>query len=780
MNASNDTSQNTYRQAPSDDDSPVSSAIHIIQDVPVSPFAPKGAIRRTRLGAHLEGDGVDIVVASVHATAVEVCFFDSHEPDANETRYRLYGPRDGLWHGHIPGIHTGTAYGLRVWGPWDPDNGHRFNPNKLLLDPYARAITGDIELCAAIHAHNTDEHLYPVYPLTPNTEDSAPYTVRGVIPGPSFGIAPRPRIPWNDTIIYEAHVRGLTEQLEGVPSHLRGTYAGLAHPVTVNYLKELGITAIELLPIHAKMDEAFLTDRGLTNYWGYSTLSYFAPEPSYATKTAQHTGPLAVLDEFRGMVSILHQAGIEVILDVVFNHTCEGSVAGQCLSLRGLDSRSYYRLNPQTGYKDMDFTGCGNTLDFSNPRVIQLTLDSLRYWVEEMGIDGFRYDLGVTLGRMKPDFTPEHPFFVACLQDPVLKDVKHIAEPWDMGPDGWRTGGFPIPFAQWNDRFRDAIRRFWLVDAANQSKGLSRGSGPNELATRMSGSEDVLSGESAPGNKRPYAVVNMVTAHDGFTMADLVSYDHKHNTDNLEDNRDGTNHNLSWNHGAEGLTGVEDRHLSNPYSPRENPFLEELMPARVRSIRNMMAMMFVSAGTPMITAGDEIGRTQYGNNNAYCQDNEISWVDWDLENWQRDLHASVQHLIALRKKHRVLRPNRFLSGNCYPGDVIPELSWYNRVGAPLNVHNWHDPVNRTLQMERSGYSFDDVDLLVVINGNLKQQDVRLAPGRGLPWNLVWDSTWDRPADSGVYSPGVNDPAVQQHMANSVQHMEPMSIRIYLT
>ncbi|MDO5747646.1 MAG: glycogen debranching protein GlgX [Actinomycetaceae bacterium] len=750
------------------------------QATPASPFAPSRAIWPTRLGVHLEGDGVDVAVASVHATAVEVCFFDSLSPDAKETRYQLFGPHDGLWHGHVPGIALGTPYGFRVWGPWHPDQGHRFNPHKLLLDPYARSISGTIELCSAIHAHATDEQLYPIQPIQPDLHNSAPYTVRGIVASSSFGIAPRPRVPWNDTIVYETHVRGLTEDLEEVPNHLRGTYAGLAHPVTVAYLKRLGVTTIELLPVHAKMDEAFLTDRGLSNYWGYSTLSYFAPEPSYATKAAQDSGPLAVLDEFRGMVSILHQAGLEVILDVVYNHTCEGSLAGQCLSWRGLDNRMYYRLNAEHPSIDVDFTGCGNTLDFSHPRVIQMTLDSLRYWVEEMGIDGFRYDLGVTLGRMHDGFTPDHPFFAALLQDPVLKDVKHIAEPWDIGPFGWRTGEFPIPFSQWNDKFRDAVRRFWLVDAALQAKGLGEGSGPNELATRLSGSQDILDTGSVPGKKRPYASVNLVTAHDGFTLADLVCYDHKHNEANLEDNRDGSNNNLSWNHGMEGRTGFDTERRPHPYQPENRPYLADLAPARQRSIRNLMATMLISAGTPMIVAGDEFGRTQYGNNNAYCQDNEISWVDWDLDEWQWELFETTQHLIALRKKYPAIRPPKFLSGDCLNKDIIPELGWFNRFGAPINVHAWHDPFNRVLQMSRSGFAFHSADLLVVFNGTLSPADVKLAPGRGLPYGLAWDSSWDSPSDSGVPSPGVQQPCPDSHLAGSVQVIEPMSMRIYLT
>lgn len=770
----------SYKEAEDKSGNPTTAAIHIVQAQPTSPFAPSGALHRTRLGAHLEGDGIDIVVACSHASAVEVCFFSSHDPHADERRYRLIGPHDGLWHGHVPGIHIGTAYGLRVWGPWDPEGGMRFNPNKLLLDPYARAISGDVELCSAVHAHETDEDLYPTYPLRPNLEDSAPYTVRGIVSGPSFGIAPGPKTPWNETVIYEAHVRGMTELLEDVPVNLRGTYAGLAHPVTVNYLKELGITAIELLPVHAKMDEAFLTDRGLSNYWGYSTLSYFAPEPSYATLAAQQAGPLAVIDEFRGMVSILHQAGIEVILDVVYNHTCEGSVAGQSLSLRGLDNLSYYRLNRETGYTDVDFTGCGNTLDFSNPRVIQLCLDSLRYWVQEMGIDGFRYDLAVSLGRLNSDFTADHPFLVACLQDPVLKNVKHIAEPWDIGPGGWQTGNFPIPFAQWNDRFRDAVRAFWLKDGARQARGESRGRGPDELATRLSGSQDILSGSTIPGSKRPYASINLVTAHDGFTMTDLVSFDRKHNLRNLEDNRDGSDHNLSWNHGSEGLIGNANYYRVNPYFCQGKGDLQMLAPARKRSIRNLMAMMFISAGTPMLCAGDEIGRTQLGNNNAYCQDNEISWLNWDIEAWQYDLLQTVRHLVKLRAKHPVMRPPDFLSGNCLPGDLIPELSWYNRVGAPMNVHGWQDPHNRVLQMERSGFAFGDSDLLVVINGSLNPADVYLAPGRGLPWQLAWDSTWENPMESGIPDPCISQPAPEQHLANSCQEMMGMSVRIYLT
>lgn len=736
---------------------------------PNSPLVSKGAKRLTQLGVTATQNGVDISVVAPHATAIEVCFFSSKRSDARETRFQLLGPEEGIWHGHISGIAPGTLYGLRAWGPWDPDHGHLYNPHKLLLDPYAKAISGKVEYCAQTHAHQTDSELYPEQPLQMNVEDSAPYTVRGVVSGPQFPIAPGPNIPWNETVIYEAHVRGLTEQLPGIPESLRGTYAGLAHPTTISYLKDLGVTTIELLPIHAKLNEPFLMERGLDNYWGYSTLSYFAPEPSYATKTARQVGPLAVLDEFRGMVSLLHQAGLEIILDVVYNHTCEGATSGQSISWRGLDNAMYYRLCPDNQSYTMDFSGCGNTLDMSHPRVTQMVLDSLRYWAGEVGVDGFRFDLGVAMGRMRPDFTPDHSFFQTCLDDPILRDKKMIAEPWDLGPNGWRTGDFPLPFSTWNDRYRDAIRSFWLADARAQSRGDFKGNGPYELATRLSGSEDLYGPGNIPGPRGPRCSINFVTAHDGFTMADLVCYDHKHNEANLENNRDGNDNNLSWNHGVEGSSRSHPRANWTPAEANES-LIADLQMIRERSLRNLMGTLLLSAGTPMIVAGDEFARSQNGNNNAYCQDNEISWLDWNWSSWQENLHDSIRYLLRLRKEHPTFRPASFLTGKPAGVDQIPDLSWYDQVGSVLQDQAWHSPTNRVLQMLRSGAPYGDQDLLVLFNGVLAPATVTLAAGRGQNYQLVYDTSWQHPneAENTIYQP------------EEQVKMEDLSIQIYLT
>lgn len=729
---------------------------------PTSPRVPRPATNPSRLGAHIVADGVDIAVVAPHASAVEVCFFDSYAADASERRFRLLGPLEGIWHGHVSGYHTGTPYGFRVWGAWDPQHGKVFNPSKLALDPYARAIVGEVDLTADCYAHDTDSDLYPIYPLRPSKTDSAPHTVRGVIQAPSFPVVAGPRTPWNDTVIYEAHVKGLTKNLPGVPQRLRGTYAGLAHPATISYLTDLGITAIELLPIHAKLDEPFLTERGLANYWGYSTLSYFAPEPSYASEAAREAGPSAVLDEFRGMVSILHEAGLEVILDVVYNHTCEGSMSGPAVSWRLIDNPLYYRVDPATG-TIRDFTGCGNSLDSSQARVNEMILDSLRYWASDMGVDGFRFDLAVTNGRLHDGFTPDHPLLQACLTDPILRQRKMIAEPWDIGPGGWQTGGFPLAFSSWNDHYRDSLRQFWLVDAGTQSRGIARGGGPFDLATRLSGSQDLYGhmGEQATGATR--RSINFITAHDGFTMADLTCYDHKHNAANLEENRDGTNHNLSWNHGFEGRSSGPDERSG--VRPARLEALTELRPLRTRSIRNLFTMLMMSAGTPMFVAGDEFARTQYGNNNAYCQDSEISWVDWEWEDFQSDLHDCVRALIRLRRDHPVMRPARFLTGRALD-DRLPDVSWYDRTGAALTDHSWHDPANRVLQMLRSGKPHDDVDLLAIINATAQESEVRIVEGRGSTFTLQWDTTWESPEDPD---------GITRYVGGQTLVMEPLSV-----
>ena len=732
----------------------------------------------SRLGVFRSGDGLDVSVVARGASGVDMCIFD--EAGA-ETRFALIGPHTGIWHGHIPGFGAGTRYGFRVHGPWDPDGGKFYNSHKLLLDPYGRGVDGVVDMKPGVYAHCVDEDLYPSeYPLRRSPIDSAAYMPRSVVVEPSFPIEPQPHTPWETTVIYEIHVKGFTKNMPGVPPELRGTYAGLAHPASVSYLKDLGVTAVELLPVHAKCDEPFLTERGLTNYWGYSTLSFFAPEPSYATEASRERGAQAVVDEFRGMVSLLHQAGIEVILDVVYNHTCEGGDAGPSLSWRGLDSDLYYRHTTSRPVQAIDVTGTGNTVNMDHPKTIQMVLDSLRYWVREMGVDGFRFDLAATLGRFATGFSPMHPLLIAMATDDLLAHVKLIAEPWDVGPGGWQTGNFPVPFSEWNDHYRGALRNFWLADVRAQASGHIV-SGPNDLATRLSGSQDVF--EHGLGRLRgPHASINFVTAHDGFTLADLTAYDRKHNTANLENNRDGSDDNRSWNHGVEGTLAVNATHSNamTPYAILTDMTIADL---RARSQRNILTTMFVSSGTPMLTGGDEFGRTQYGNNNAYCQDDPISWVDWDLAEGQLEQIDTVSWLIALRQAHPVLRPDRFATGTPHGGDTIPDLSWYTAQGTPMPDYGWTDARHRTFQMLRSGVTWGDRDALIIINANLDGAEVTLPEGHDLDWLVAYSTVWRTPAEGGVgstHNPGELSLEVEHVTPRSTLSIEPLSVTVLLS
>ena len=526
-------------------------------------------------------------------------------------------------------------------------------------------------------------------------------------------------------MIYEVHVKNLTARLPGIPDHLRGTYAGLAHPVTIEHLTRLGITAVELLPVQAFTTEPEVLRRGLTNHWGYNTLGFFAPHAAYASAR----DPQGVLDEFKGMVKLLHRAGIEVLLDVVYNHTGEQSATGMTLCWRGLDNRAYYRLDDR-GH-DIDVTGCGNTLDLRHPVVCRMVLDSLRYWVEECHVDGFRFDLGVALARGRyDDYDPDHPFLVALRTDPVLSRVKHIAEPWDLGIHGWRTGQFPPPFGEWNDRFRDGVRTFWLAGLAPAaSRGRARRPGPRHPAGRVAGPLR----HPRPG---PIASVNFVAAHDGFTARDLTMYDVKHNDANLEGNRDGTDNNLSWNHGVEGPTDDAD-----------------VQEARLRSIRNLLGTLLTSTGVPMLNAGDEFGRSQDGNNNAYCQDNETSWFDWDLAPWQQDLLETTRHLVRLRATLPVLRQRAFPSGRQIDDDGSTDIAWFTASGQPMTDAVWTDPSVRTLAMYLDGAELGERSVLVLVHGGANPAQVTLPIPPGLSaYELLWDSAWERPQRSSVVDP----------------------------
>ncbi|WP_230198262.1 glycogen debranching protein GlgX [Flaviflexus massiliensis] len=714
------------------------------------PTAPSRT-HASQLGVFVHPDGVDVAITAPLASGVEFCAIDRGPAGTIlERRYALNGPELGVWTGFIPGIEVGQHYGFRVHGRWDPEAGMRHNPAKLLLDPYGRGVAGDFDLGPAVFSHEVDENLHPIPgPRKINELDSAPHVPHSVIVDDSYyGTVEALHTPWDRTVIYEAHVRGLTMNLPGVPTHLRGTYAGLAHPATIAHLQRLGITAIELLPIQAKLSETFLIEKGLSNYWGYNTLGFFAPEPSYATKAAQAEGPSAVLREVKGMVSLLHEAGIEVILDVVYNHTCEGGTDGPTLSWRGFGESNFYMQKPGNPGEFDDVTGCGNSLDFRLRRVIQMSLDSLRYWAEEVGIDGFRFDLAVTLGRQGRDFHSHHPFFVAMTTDPVLRSRKLITEPWDLGHNGWRTGQFPSPMADWNDRYRNTVRSFWLSDQAAMADG-KRPADSRELVTRLSGSADLFSRGRVPGGRGTFASINFVTAHDGFTLGDLVTYNYKHNEANLEDNRDGTDDNRSWNHGNEGPDAA-------------------LLAARQKSMRNLIATLLLSSGTPMITAGDEIGRTQFGNNNPYCQDNTLSWVDWRLQPWQEDFQETVSYLIRLRREHTVFRPTGFYTGTPRNGDPLPDVTWLARDGEEMPAWKWFEPSSRSFQMLRSGGG-TDVDALIIINGLNEPREFTFPIGRGRPFDLAWDSTVARP--NGFR---------ERKLPGSTIEMEEQSIRLYLS
>ncbi|WP_296665811.1 glycogen debranching protein GlgX [Demequina sp.] len=700
-----------------------------------------------RLGVHLVAGGATVAVFAAHATAVDLCLFEDN--GTTETSIALHGPRNGIWHAFVPGLRAGQHYGFRANGPWLPKQGHRYNPAKLLLDPYGRGIEGTMGSMA--------EPASRALLSSRDATDSAPLMPRSVITEKPSGPwqTPHPRVPWTDTVLYEAHVKGFTKTMPGVPDELRGTYAGLAHPASIDYLTKLGITAVELLPIHAYAPEPHLEHAGLSAYWGYSTLGFFAPHAPYATEAARTAGAQAVQDEFCGMVDLLHQGGLEVILDVVYNHTAEGSSSDRALSWKGLDNRAYYRSQPHAPQHYDDTTGTGNTLDFSHPIVVKMALDSLRYWATEMHIDGFRFDLAATLGRTMQGFSSHHPFLVGLTTDPVLGGLKLIAEPWDLGLGGWQVGNFPQPMSEWNDRFRDYTRSFWLQWGAAAPGARHHPTAP-ELATRIAGSSDLFGHSEPYGMRGPIASVNFVTAHDGFTAADLTAYNGKHNEANGEDNRDGTDNNRSFNHGVEG--------------PTDDP---EILHARHRSIRNLLGTLLISAGTPMLLGGDEFGRSQGGNNNTYCQDNEISWFDWNQDPWQVSLRESIAELIRLRRENRVLRPGRFYDG--VEEDPKHELfradsAWFRADGEHEDDDWWEDPETRVVQFMRSLSQENEADALVVINGANEAVDVTVPEDKGAPWHLAWDSAWGSVAER-------RDAAV---LPGATETMEALSLRVYLT
>ena len=599
------------------------------------------------------------------ATAVDFCIF--HE-NGDEERIPLTERVFNVFHQHIPHLPAGTRYGFRVDGPWNPSVGHRWNYNKLLLDPYAKAIEGDFRLDKAIFGHVGSDD------LVKGTLDSAPYVPRSIVVDDYFdwGDDRSPGTPWGDTVIYETHVKGITRLHPAIPEHERGTYAGLTHPAVLEHLTTLGVTAIELLPVHHFLDETHLLDLGLANYWGYNSIGYFAPHAAYSSTGARG----GQVSEFKRMVKAMHAAGLEVILDVVYNHTAEGNQNGPTLCFRGIDNDDYYHLT-DGGRFYMDYTGCGNTLDVSKPHVLQLVMDSLRYWVEEMHVDGFRFDLASALARSFHDVNMLGNFMTTIQQDPVLRRVKLIAEPWDVGPGGYQVGEFPPLWTEWNDKYRDNIRDFWRGRA-----------GIGELGWRLSGSADLYASEG----RRPFASINFVTAHDGFTLRDLVSYENKHNEANLEGNRDGTDNNRSSNYGAEGDTHDE-----------------VIVDMRRQQLRNLLTTLLLSTGVPMVNGGDEFGRTQQGNNNAYCQDNELSWYDWNWEPWQSDLKVFASRVLHLRRLHSAFRQRYFFAGKPLLEGGPKDLAWLNASGREIGESDWHAADSRTLGMYLAGeqHGLDD-------------------------------------------------------------------------
>ena len=659
------------------------------------------------LGATHDGVGTNFALFSEVAERVELCLFDD---DGHETRVTLEEVDGFVHHGYLPSVGPGQRYGYRVHGPYDPSQGLRCNPNKLMLEPYAKAMTVGEEWDESLFGYQFDD------PEARNDLDSAGHAPYSLVTGPWFEWADDrlPRTPYHESVIYEAHVKGLTMQHPGVPEELRGTYAGIGHPVVVEHLQRLGITALELLPVHQFLTDGALREKGLSNYWGYNTIGFFAPHDAFASRPGHQ------VEEFKAMVRALHQAGIEVILDVVYNHTAEGNHLGPTLSMKGIDNPSYYRTVEDDQQFYMDYTGTGNSLNVRSPHTLQLIMDSLRYWVTEMHVDGFRFDLAATLAREFYDVDKLATFFELVQQDPVVSQVKLIAEPWDVGPGGYQVGGFPPLWTEWNGEYRDVVRDFWRGEPSTLG----------EFASRITGSSDLYE----DNGRRPYASINFVTAHDGFTLTDLVSYEQKHNEANGEDGRDGADDNRSWNGGVEG--------------PTDDPGVIAL---RACQRRNLLTTLLLSQGVPMILHGDELGRTQGGNNNAYCQDNEISWVDWSLAEKDTSLVGFVGDLTAFRRSHPVFRRRRFFEGKpIRKGDELRDIAWFTPAGVEMTEQNWEDDFGRAIVAFLNGDAITDrdargervVDDSFLMAFNAHHEDIELTlPGAdyGDGWQVVVDS-----------------------------------------
>jgi len=659
------------------------------------------------LGATWDGRGTNFAVFSEIAEAVDLCLFDD---TGRETRIRLPERTAFCWHGYLPGVRPGQRYGFRVHGPWNPSRGQRCNPAKLLVDPYAKSISGDVEWNDAVFP-------YPLGgdDLQRDDRDSAPYVPKAVVIDDSFDWR-RDRAPGrklHETVIYEVHVKGFSKLRQDIPEHLRGTYAGLAHPASVDYLTSLGVTAVELLPVHQFVHEKHLIDKGLRNYWGYHSYGYFAPHNDYAADR----DPIKVVHEFKGMVQLLHAAGLEVILDVVYNHTGEGNHLGPMLSFKGFDNPAYYRISEEDARYYVDYTGTGNTLNMRHPHVLQLIMDSLRYWVREMHVDGFRFDLASSLARELYDVDRLSAFFDVVHQDPTLQGVKLIAEPWDLGNGGYQVGNFPVRWCEWNGKYRDTVRDYWRGE--DQTLG--------EFANRFTGSADLYQDDG----RRPYASVNFVTAHDGFTLRDLVSYNEKHNDANGENNQDGESHNRSWNCGAEGPSADAD-----------------VQALRARQQRNFIATLMLSQGIPMLLAGDEIGRTQQGNNNAYCQDNEVSWFDW--ESADHGLFEFTRRVIRLRTQHPAFHRRGWFKGRPLHGKGISDIAWLRVDGEPMSEEDWQQGFVKSLmvfvngdglqELDDDGKRVRDASFLLLFNAHYEALDFVLPPRSfGATWTIVVDT-----------------------------------------
>jgi glycogen operon protein len=707
-------------------------------------------IRRNRIkegrphpvGAVWDGAGTNFAIFSANATKVEVCIFDD---DGEQELQRIALPEytDQIWHGYLPAVRPGTPYGYRVHGPYEPEAGHRFNPNKLLLDPYAQAHLGQLTWHPAVFGYEMETG----DDLTFDHRDSAPYTPKCIVVDQEFEWthpSGRQTVPWDNTILYELHVRGFTKCHPGVPLEERGTYRGLANKEVLQYIKLLGVTSVELLPAHTFVRDNYLLEKGLTNYWGYNSIGFFAPDPAYSAD------PRDALREFKNMVERFHDAGLEVILDVVYNHTAEGNERGPTLSFKGIDNASYYRLHPEQRRYYINDTGTGNTLNLSSARVIQMVTDSLRYWVQQTHIDGFRFDLGTILAREPNGFDNQSGFLKAVSQDPVLGAVKLIAEPWDCGPGGYQVGGFPPGWAEWNDKFRDNIRDFWRGQLS-----------ANALADRLCASAPIFNRLG----RRPWASINFITAHDGFTLQDSVSYNDKHNEANGEENRDGTPDNRSWNCGDEG--------------PTRDPVVGAL---RERQVRNMLATLLLAQGTPMLLAGDEFGRTQRGNNNAYCQDSDISWVDWTLAETNARLLEYVRALCSLRHKYPILRRNLFLNGEYIEELGVRDVTWINPNGVQMTDEDWHDPSTRCFGMLLDGRAQTtgirqrgkEATILIVINGRAESVAFKLPECAGAcSWQLLIDTTSAECHESIPFSIGAVYTITGRSLLLFVLEAEPM-------